>query len=1156
MTTQGAKLFGQIILLISVFSWNFVSANNLIQNPSFEQVDLSRLPIAGTITPKFNGAFPGLPNWFSAINVQGDMTTPDVYVRSRDEVPDNFATLGLQPVHGHNYAGIRSNGRGFGLYTEILEGAVTEPDFKKGDTVNVRAYFSTASSSNHRGTSTMQMWLKRANTNSRVLAGQISLQDRPSTWIFYGNEMIMGADGFFDRLSFNFSASSNNNLNCVFVDSVSLKVRRFVPVVEEGDNEIISTDTDTLLCSGSEFYIYFDYEFDNLTANTRFIAQLSDKNGSFLNPRIIGTAINNTVKIIRAKIPISIEPGTNYRVRIISQNPDAIGPESGAITILASPNPSISGGEFRFCLPTEQTYSTEDDPSYSYFWSVSGTGTILGSNDGPNVELSWSVGTGSLMLQVTSNESCQTTITESVVVRPINAQIYGEELACQNDTLQYITPFSPDYDYTWTAIGGTIVEDGGTSVKVIWDSDGLDTLTLDIIDESSSCTATSYIVVDVKPLPSSEISGSFSICASSSQSYSVEETAGLVYLWEIENGEIDGENNQSMVNVNWSDGQSGKIIITVTNPETGCESSSEVLVGLDSQVDLTFLGSFDPCANTSAIYSIGEDLAALTGLTFDWLVEGSKTFTISDDGESVEVDWGDFGENGTVTLIAQGDGMCFGENPITVTIRKRGDANFINESTEDELCAASVRTYSSTITDTDFNFYWETDSNGEIIGPDTERTVEVDWHTAGTGVLYLVVSGDGNVCVSSSSFSVTINENPIIDFGESVFEVCAGNSTEISILNGENLSYVWSSDVLEGDELNDTLFIADGGVGDYTLTVMNSNGCTASETFSIVEREFNIELFSGSFGELDFDRIIIGNDSTMVLEIINDTIRYRIGEEDLHTYFSTNKLFGGTMPYDSLNIEMSFAPMDIGSYSSTFKIVSTYPCIDERIITVNGKGMAQLEFILPGGLQATLNRNVEIPITYKLLQNASLPIDLEGYELDFQMPSDVLDSDDPSFFLDGKFVRFEISENHVLDANEGELIVVNGLTLQSIYTTNDMDFVGDIIVGNEFIIPIPIDGTIIVSDDCVSEKRRVEFAKSSSIEFVSDGVEISVARKGNYHLVIYNTLGMKQLEHSFSLSSRQHTDIRFPLSGLSSGVYFAILKSPEGLVTENILISK
>jgi hypothetical protein len=1144
MTTRNIKLYGQIFLLISAFSLNLFSAENLILNPSFETVDVSKLPIAGTINPKFTGPFPGLPNWYSAINRQGDMTTPDVYLRTRGEVPDNFATIGLQPVHGDHYAGIRSNYRGANIYSEILEAGITEPDFKKGDTVTIRTYFSTSSSANHRGTSTMQMWLKRANTNTKILVGQKSLQDKPSTWIFYRNEIVLGADGFFDRLSFNFSASSNNNLNNVFVDSVSLKVKKHVP--KDGVNIITETETDTLLCAGREFYVYFDYEFDNLTPNTRFIAQLSDKNGSFLFPRIIGTAADNTKKIIRAILPPDIEPGTNYKVRVISQNPDTIGPESDLITILKSPEANIEG-VFNFCKESNQSYSTTEDPSYEYYWSVNGSGKINGANDGPTVDVDWGVGSGQISVQVTKDETCQITNTKSVVVRPLVAKITGDSIFCQNEIINYSTPFSPDYIYTWTANGGKIIEDNGRSVKVLWDISGADTLVLQIVDENSGCSGTTSLPITVNPLPSKEISGTFTICGGSSQTYSAEENDKFTYFWEVENGEINGENNQYLVDVNWFSGEKGKIKLTITDSETDCENYAEIEVILDEQIDLEINGGDDPCANSTMIYSLGDNLKDILGVDYEWIVEGSKTFTISPDGKSVEVDWGDFGEDGTVTLNAKGDGKCFRLMPKSITIVDRADASFLSASIKDTVCAGDIETYSSTITDSKFNFTWNTNANGTIIGSNTEKDVTVEWFSAGTGALYLVIDGD-NVCTSSSSFSVQINEIPVIDFlGDP--RVCAGHSASISITNDYNNSYTWTSDRFTDPIIGQKDIDVDSA-GVYTLTVMNENGCSASASRTVTMRDFNIELSIDPFNELNFDKVTIESDSAIIIQVLNDTITYTLNKPDPLSYFSANKISGDK------EIEVKFSPEDIGDYSSTFKIISSAPCDAERTISVIGRGMVELEFILPENLIAVLNKKVSIPITYKLKQNPSLPLNLQGYDLDFQMFSDVFDSEDPRFFVGGQYVGFEISEDYEIKSKADTLLFVNGRAIRAERSESELNFIGEVIVGNKFIIPIPVEGNILTTEDCLSALRGFEFVGASTITSDGKDVELSTSYEGGHEFAIYNYMGVKQLSYSFNVGDDEHLYQTLSLGDLANGIYFAILKAPEGMITKKILINK
>jgi len=93
---------------------------------------------------------------------------------------------------------------------------------------------------------------------------------------------------------------------------------------------------------------------------TIFNVELSDANGSFASPRIIGSG-SGQGNVISAKIPEDITPDKGYRVRVVSANPIVIGtvnPESiriekSGITLNLAENSNICAGSFN--IPVTMT---------------------------------------------------------------------------------------------------------------------------------------------------------------------------------------------------------------------------------------------------------------------------------------------------------------------------------------------------------------------------------------------------------------------------------------------------------------------------------------------------------------------------------------------------------------------------------------------------------------------------------------------------------------------------------------------------------------------------------------------------------------------------------------------------------------------------------
>ncbi|HMQ74943.1 MAG TPA: hypothetical protein PKE21_11740, partial [Flavobacteriales bacterium] len=87
------------------------------------------------------------------------------------------------------------------------------------------------------------------------------------------------------------------------------------------------------LCAGTTLDLSFVVEGAFNVGNS-FTAELSDANGSFASPTVIGTAVGTTGGSITATVPPGTPDGTGYRIRVVGSDPQITGTDNGAdITI-------------------------------------------------------------------------------------------------------------------------------------------------------------------------------------------------------------------------------------------------------------------------------------------------------------------------------------------------------------------------------------------------------------------------------------------------------------------------------------------------------------------------------------------------------------------------------------------------------------------------------------------------------------------------------------------------------------------------------------------------------------------------------------------------------------------------------------------------------
>jgi trimeric autotransporter adhesin len=100
---------------------------------------------------------------------------------------------------------------------------------------------------------------------------------------------------------------------------------------------IILGSIDNVFCQGESFILPFT---SNFSASPNFRAELSNGNGSFANPINIGTGANG---IISVTIPNNTPAGTAYKIRIVSNSPAYISPETSNLVINTKAVATISG---------------------------------------------------------------------------------------------------------------------------------------------------------------------------------------------------------------------------------------------------------------------------------------------------------------------------------------------------------------------------------------------------------------------------------------------------------------------------------------------------------------------------------------------------------------------------------------------------------------------------------------------------------------------------------------------------------------------------------------------------------------------------------------------------------------------------------------------
>jgi len=145
-------------------------------------------------------------------------------------------------------------------------------------------------------------------------------------------------------------------------------------------------------------------------SDNKFVAQLSDQSGSFLNPRDIGSlAITNDAGSFSCVIPADAAQSSAYRIRVITTNQTIIGANNGAnITIYQLPQtPSITSptGDTVVCQGnTFQLTSTANN--YSAQWLLNGNPIANATSYSYSISSFAAANAGAYSLRLTNAGSC------------------------------------------------------------------------------------------------------------------------------------------------------------------------------------------------------------------------------------------------------------------------------------------------------------------------------------------------------------------------------------------------------------------------------------------------------------------------------------------------------------------------------------------------------------------------------------------------------------------------------------------------------------------------------------------------------------------------------------------------------------------------------
>ncbi len=479
-----------------------------------------------------------------------------------------------------------------------------------------------------------------------------------------------------------------------------------------------------------------------------------------------------------------------------------------------------------------------------------------------------------------------------------NNETYRKSEACEGETRNYQVNYKPEATYSWSVVNGTILTaDQDTSmISVRWDMgvpDGIVTATIVKDNEEfpgEECEATVIDNVTIIPVPvPAFVSPDTDVCSDTEITYTLSDTYSY-YLWTVAGGVITsgGTESDNYVTVIWGSGPAGTIMVSAGN-QLSCSGSVMINVTI-SGLTGTITGLTNVTCNGLSDGTVTAQATSGTGVSpYEYSLDGgawqsSGSFTsVSAGNHSIAVrdaasciyvlpfiisqpspvygtlsaitDVSCFGgSNGSSTIAATGgvapyqyslNGGAFqGSNAFvnlsagsyTITIRDNNGC----EGTLSFTITQPAVLLSGSISVTDVKCFGGStgEANLEVSGgvpPYTylwnngQTTQDITNLAAGD---YSVLITDIRNCTLTVNVTVAQPASAVSASGSVVNVACFGESTgsiDLTPAGGvPPYAYLWSN----GSTTQD---ISNLAAGTYSVTITDSNGCTANYSAAITQ---------------------------------------------------------------------------------------------------------------------------------------------------------------------------------------------------------------------------------------------------------------------------------------------------------------------------------
>jgi PKD repeat protein len=441
-----------------------------------------------------------------------------------------------------------------------------------------------------------------------------------------------------------------------------------------------------------------------------------------------------------------------------------------AAVVTVNPPPVVTVNGATICAGGTATLSaTASQPGGVFTWSNGATGNSITVS--PTVTTNYTV-------TYVVNGCTSAPTTAQVVVNPAPSVSINSTTICAGNTATLTA--------TSSSTGGTYLWSNQATTQSITVNPTV-TTTYNVTYTLSGCSpATAAGIVTVTPSPTLTASNQ-TICAGSTATIQAAGTpGGGIYSWS------NGGSGQSITVT-----PTTTTTYTVTYTVNGCSATQAAIVTVTPPPVVTVNGATICTGGTATLSAT----ASQPGGVFTWSTGATgNSITVSPTVTT----------NYTVTYVLNG---CTSAPTTAQVVVGAAPSVSINSAT---ICAGNTATLTATSSSTGGTYLWSNQATTQSItvNPTVTTTYNVTYTLSGCSP-------------ATASGIVTVTPSPTVSLGADT-TICEADFPFLltASTSGVNNQFTWST-----GEQSQSISIATGGT--YTITISNSNGCTASDVIQI-----------------------------------------------------------------------------------------------------------------------------------------------------------------------------------------------------------------------------------------------------------------------------------------------------------------------------------